>query len=61
VLRKLALSLASLVLFFGAAEGLGRLKYSPSKVESPGIFEYDRDKLYTLKPSHAGTFAGRVV
>lgn len=59
--QKLALSVGSVLVFFGLAEGLSRLKYSPGKVQSAGIFQYDPDKLYALKPSHVGVFAGREV
>jgi lysophospholipase L1-like esterase len=61
VYQKLALSFGSVLVFFGVAEGLARLKYSPGQVPSAGIFQYDPDKLYALKPSHVGAFAGREV
>jgi lysophospholipase L1-like esterase len=62
LLQNLLLSVVSLALFLGAAEGLARLRYRPERIRYQGIFEYDRDKVYALKPNLAdGRFVGRVV
>jgi len=60
--QNLLLSLGSLLVFFGAAEGLARLRYHPERMRYEGIFEYDRDKVYALKRNlTAGAFMGKPV
>jgi lysophospholipase L1-like esterase len=60
LLLNVTLSITSLFLFLGLAEGLCRLKYHPEKTVYSGIFEYDKDKVYALKKNvKDGSFAGR--
>jgi len=42
------------ILFFGGAELLSRIKYTPKKISSNGIFEYDREKGYRHKKNYIG-------
>ncbi len=53
-----ALSIASLTLFLGAAEAISRLKYSPKEIRFRSLMEYDKDKIYRLKSNTQGFFAG---
>ena len=57
----LLLAAASLLVFFGAAELAARLAYDPSAAAAAGIFEYDPDKVFTLKREREGRFMGRSV
>jgi lysophospholipase L1-like esterase len=59
LLQNLLLALASLLVFLGVTEGLARLRYRPERIRYEGIFEYDRDKVWALKPDLTdGTFVG---
>jgi lysophospholipase L1-like esterase len=62
LLQNLLLALASVVVFLTAAEGLSRVWYLPERIRYAGIFEYDRDKVYALKPNLTdATFVGKAV
>lgn len=45
----LLLCVTSVSIFFGGAEFLARLQYTPQKYKSEGIFEYDKEKVFRLK------------
>lgn len=59
--RSLLLAGVSLALFLGAAELVARLRYDPGARAPDGIFEYDPDKVFTLRKSVEGRFIGRRV
>ncbi len=61
IIINLLLSLISIILFFGVAEVISRMKYTPQKIDYKWIFEYDKDKVYRLKKNHIGSFADRDV
>jgi len=54
-------SIIAILLILGALEVLFRIVYSPSDFTYEGIFEYDRDKVYTLKKNYDGNFADKEV
>lgn len=61
-LKNFLFSIICVSIFFIFAEGLCRFKYSPQKIIYPGLFEYDKDKVYRLKSNiKNGIFEGKVV
>ena len=58
VIVNLTVSLTAITVFFGSAELISRIKYTPKKINYKWIFEYDKEKLYRLKKNHTGSFAG---
>jgi len=52
----LLLCVSSISIFFGGAEALARLQYTPQKFEPYGIFEYDKEKLFQLKKNQFSMF-----
>jgi lysophospholipase L1-like esterase len=59
--KRFGLALFATAAFLAAAEALARLRFRPEKIEHQGPFEYDRDKIYRLKPNYTGEFARRPV
>ena len=56
----LLLCVASVSIFFGSAELLARLKYTPQKIQPHpnSMFDYDKEKVFTLKKNLSATFKG---
>jgi len=58
-LRKIAIALTSLVLFFGLAEGVARLAgMTPKHVAAPMFSWVDRGELYTMEPNRQWVMPG---
>ena len=53
-MKKVAFALTPMLLFFACAELLAGLAYEPEAIRYEGIFEYDADRVYRLKPSFRG-------
>ena len=51
----------SIIAFFGLAEWLARIKYTPQKYDKKWIFEYDKDKVFGLRKNIVGRFTNHTV
>lgn len=56
-----SISVIASVLFVTVVELAARLKYVPQRFDYKWIFEYDKDKVFQLKKSTIGVFAGVLV
>jgi len=54
----LLLCAGSIIFFFGGAELIARIWYTPQKYEYTGMFEYDREKVFGLKKNATGLYWG---
>jgi len=52
------LSILSVSVFICSSEMLARIQYTPQKISSDGIFEYDHKKVFRLKENQNNTFHG---
>ncbi len=60
--QNLVLIIVSTALFLSIGEGLARLRYTPELEDKTGLFEYDHDKIYTLRKNITnGHFVGKKV
>ena len=56
IIINILLCVASVTIFLGGAEALARIKYSPQKIQSNGMFEYDKKKIFKLKKNFAWSY-----
>lgn len=54
--KNVLLSILSVVIFFGSAEALTRIGYTPHKYEHSGMFEYDEEKIFGLRKNNTGIY-----
>ena len=54
----LLLCTLSIAIFFGVAELLARIWYTPEEIRSEGHFEFDVETIFRQKKNHAGTYFG---